>query len=115
MIICFTCIQNVREADHGEEGAELVEPGILLVGRDNADRDGDQHAEEVAEASHPERLRQPLGNQVGDRRAGLPADDPHAVLAVADGPAGQLLQHVERLVHQELLQPEQVADVEGLA
>ena len=103
-----------READHREQRAELVEPGILPVGRDHPDRDRDQHAEDVGEPDHPERLRQPLHDQVDDRRARLPADHPHP-LAVADRPAGQALDDVQRLVHEELLQPLQVADVERLA
>src|SRR6056297_21842 len=46
-----------READHGKERRGLIGHGILLVGRDYAQRHTDQDTDDVGGPDHPQRLR----------------------------------------------------------
>src|SRR5690606_12403590 len=102
-----------RKADHRNERADLVEQRVLPVGRDHADRHRDQHADYIRHADDPQCLRQALGDDVGDRRAGLPGDD--ALGAAGNVPARHAGDDVQRLADEKLFQPQQVADVNRLA
>ena len=115
-MIARSPVKNVRhrKTDHGDEGAQLVEPRILPVGGDDADRHCDEDADQVGKPDHPERLRQALDDEVRDRAARRPGAHPQARIRIADLHAEGLLDEVERLVDEELLHPFGVADVEGL-
>src|SRR5690606_642628 len=93
--------------------ADLVEDRILLVGRDDADRDRQKYTEEIGQADDPQRLRQALDDQVDNRAAGRPGEYAHA-LSGADGEPCDLFENVDRFVDEELLQPSQVAKDEWL-
>ena len=101
-----------RKADHRDEGAGLIEDRILFVGRDDPDGQGDQDADDVGHADHPERLWHPLGDNVEDGGAGLEADN--SLLAVGEIGAEGVVDPVLRLDHEELIEPESEAGVPGL-
>ena len=113
--ISSTPVKNVGTENPTVEtkGADLVEPAILAIGREDADGYRDKNADDVGESHDPKRLRQALDDQVHDRGARLPAQhaEPPGVARVAE----QGVEHVQRLVDEKLLAPQEIADVDGLA
>ena len=65
--------QNAREEGrdrkpyHGDEGARVVEPGILPVRRVNSDRKRDEDGHDIGDAHDPKGLGQSLDHDVHDR------------------------------------------------
>jgi hypothetical protein len=100
------------KADHGEHRAELVEPGILPVGRIDADGQGDQHADQIGRADHGQGLRNALADDGEDRGARLPGQD--ALFAAGEAGAEDAVEQGGRLDPEELAEPEEIAHEDRL-
>ena len=103
-----------RKAHHHQESADLVKDRILLVGGEYAHGHGDNHAEDVRRADHPQCLRQALGDDVDYGTARRPGDDAHTIFGAGEGNAEGSFDEIKRLGDEELLQPFDIFDEEGV-
>ena len=88
------------EADEAQPGEDVVEPGVLFGGGDDAERDRDQHRHHVGQPDHPERGRDAEHDQLRGRD---PAGERVAPIALDVGRQPLEVAHVDRLIQAELL------------
>jgi hypothetical protein len=90
-----------REARDGHEPHRLVEQGVAIERRDDAERQPDQHRHDGRRDRELERCRQPLQQVIGDRALGIEADS-----HVARDHVGDV---AHELLRQRLVEPEPLA------
>ncbi len=98
-------------ADKRDKCADLVKDGILPNRRYHADRNGNKNGHDIGKADNPQGLRNPLHNQIDDRRStAAPRDKTHRLVRIKNLDSGRLLQIEQRFSNEKLPQPKCVLD-----
>ncbi len=100
---------------HRDEGSDLIENRILLVGGEDPYRNRNEKTHQVGQTHHPERLGQSLHDEVHGRSARGPRANPETLGGVTDCNPRPPFEEIERFVDDELLEPLEVTKVKRLA